>query len=342
MSDATCTALQLANFWQDVTVDLEKDRVYLPLDLLARHGYTLEELRAGTFTPAFRDAMRDAVEVARKLFLEGLPLVKKVDRRLSFDLDLFSRGGMRVLEKIERQNYNVLARRPAISKFERVRLLVGDFVERAVNLPSSYSFCCDIARKRARNFYYSFLLLSREQREAMCAIYAFMRYCDDISEGEGASREAIERWRRDLDCALLGQYGDNPLWPAFHDTVQRFRIPHEYFHEMIEGVSSDLQPRRIQTFDELYHYCYQVASVVGLTIIHIFGFESPEALKLAEKCGIAFQLTNILRDVREDRGMSGSIIPAEDIARFGADLGKHDGDFVRLMSFEAQRARQLL
>ncbi|HTR38419.1 MAG TPA: squalene synthase HpnC [Bryobacteraceae bacterium] len=125
LSDATCTALQLANFWQDVTVDLEKDRVYLPLDLLARHGYTLEELRAGTFNPAFRDAMRDAVEVARKLFLEGLPLVERVDRRLSFDLDLFSRGGMRVLEKIERQNYNVLARRPAISKFERVRLLVG-------------------------------------------------------------------------------------------------------------------------------------------------------------------------------------------------------------------------
>jgi squalene synthase HpnC len=125
LSDATCTALQLANFWQDVTVDLEKDRVYLPLDLLDRHGYTLEELRSGAFNPAFQAVMRDAVEVARKLFLEGLPLVKNVDRRLSFDLDLFSRGGLRVLEKIERQNYNVLARRPAISKFERVRLLVG-------------------------------------------------------------------------------------------------------------------------------------------------------------------------------------------------------------------------
>jgi len=125
LSDATCTALQLANFWQDITVDLEKDRVYLPLDLLDRHGYTLQELRASTFNPAFRDVLRDAVEVARKLFLEGLPLVKMVDKRLSFDLDLFSRGGLRVLEKIERQNYNVLARRPAISKFERLRLLVG-------------------------------------------------------------------------------------------------------------------------------------------------------------------------------------------------------------------------
>jgi squalene synthase HpnC len=125
MSDATCTALQLANFWQDVTVDLEKDRVYLPQDLFARHGYTLDELRAGTFNAAFQNVMRDAIEVARKLFIEGLPLVKTVDKRLAFDLELFSRGGMRVLEKIEQQNYNVLAARPAISKFERVQLLVG-------------------------------------------------------------------------------------------------------------------------------------------------------------------------------------------------------------------------
>ena len=213
-------------------------------------------------------------------------------------------------------------------------------MERALSLPSSYAFCCDIARKRARNFYYSFRLLSREQREAMCAIYAFMRYCDDISEGEGASREAIDRWRRDLDCALQGHYGKNLLWPAFHDTVERYQIPHEYFYEMIQGVSSDLEPRQIQTFDELYRYCYQVASVVGLTIIHIFGFESPEALKLAEKCGIAFQLTNILRDVREDQENKRIYLPAEDIARFGADLAKHDGNFVRLMAFEAQRARQ--
>ena len=125
MSDATCTALQLANFWQDVTVDLEKDRVYLPLDVLKRHGYTVADLQAGTFNAAFQNVMRDAIEVSRKLFLEGLPLIKTVDKRLAFDLELFSRGGMRVLEKIEQQNYNVLARRPAISKFERVQLLVG-------------------------------------------------------------------------------------------------------------------------------------------------------------------------------------------------------------------------
>ncbi len=124
LSDATCTALQLANFWQDVTVDFEKDRVYLPLDLLARHSYAIEDLAARRFNPAFQAVMREAVDVARKLFHEGLPLVKTVDRRLAFDLELFSRGGLRVLDKIEQQNYNVLARRPAISKFERVQLLL--------------------------------------------------------------------------------------------------------------------------------------------------------------------------------------------------------------------------
>jgi 15-cis-phytoene synthase len=208
----------------------------------------------------------------------------------------------------------------------------------AVSLEESYAFCREIARTRARNFYYSFLLLSREQKNAMCAIYAFMRYCDDISEGESASREAIAQWRSDLDQALAGKFPDNALWPAFHDTVQRYRIPHNYFHEMIDGVSSDLQPRQIQTFDELYRYCYQVASVVGLVIIHIFGFESPEALALAEKCGIAFQLTNILRDVREDRENQRIYLPAEDIARFHADLKKYDDRFRSLMQFEAKRA----
>jgi 15-cis-phytoene synthase len=212
-------------------------------------------------------------------------------------------------------------------------------MNRSVDLAASYAFCRQIARTRARNFYYSFLLLWADQRNAMCAIYAFMRYCDDISEAEGATVSAIERWRQDLDRALAGDFPDDPLWPAFHDAVQRYKIPCHYFHEMIDGVSGDLTPRRIQTFDELYRYCYQVASVVGLTIIHIFGFKSPEALKLAEKCGIAFQLTNILRDVREDSSYGRVYIPAEDIARFGADLSKHDHRFVALMSFEAERAR---
>jgi squalene synthase HpnC len=128
LSDSTCTALQLANFWQDVTVDLLKDRVYLPLEILERHGYSLEELFARRFTPAFREAMREVVGRARELFLEGLPLVGMVDRRLALDLDLFSRGGLRVLDRIEKAGYDVLAGRPAISKTERVGLLLASML----------------------------------------------------------------------------------------------------------------------------------------------------------------------------------------------------------------------
>jgi squalene synthase HpnC len=131
LSDATCTALQLANFWQDVTVDLGKDRVYLPLEVLDRHGYPLEALFARRFDARFRAAMKEAVEVARELFLSGLPLAGMVDRRLAVDLELFSRGGLKVLEKIERQDYNVLRARPAISKVERVQLLLGALTRRA-------------------------------------------------------------------------------------------------------------------------------------------------------------------------------------------------------------------
>jgi squalene synthase HpnC len=131
LSDATCTALQLANFWQDVAVDLEKDRVYLPLEDMARHGYGLDELFARRATPAFRAVMRDATAWARELFLEGLPLAGMVAGRLAVDIDLFSRGGLRVLDKIAAQDYDVLSRRPAISKSERVGLLLAALARRA-------------------------------------------------------------------------------------------------------------------------------------------------------------------------------------------------------------------
>ena len=209
----------------------------------------------------------------------------------------------------------------------------------------SYAHCRAVARRRAKNFFYSFLLLSPPQRDAMCAIYAFMRYCDDLSDEPGAEREAIDRWRAALDDALAGRYGPNACWPAFHDAVTRYRIPPRHFHEMIDGVTSDLDPRQPETFDGLYRYCYHVASVVGLTIIYIFGFDSPEAPRLAEKCGVAFQLTNILRDIREDAERGRIYLPAEDLDRFGVrghDLRAESPTpaFLDLMRFEAARARR--
>jgi len=213
-----------------------------------------------------------------------------------------------------------------------------------MTVEESYNWCEGVARSQAKNFYYSFLLLSKPQRRAMCAIYAFMRYCDDLSDDEAVPDRAgaIARWRLDLDRALAGHAGDHAVWPAFIDAVTHYQIPQQYFRDMISRISSDLQPRRIQTFDELYDYCYHVASAVGLAIIHVFGFESKAALPLAEKCGIAFQLTNILRDVREDAGKDRVYLPAEDFARFGVSPETFEPreSFLELMSFETQRARE--
>ena len=213
----------------------------------------------------------------------------------------------------------------------------------------SYKYCRDIAKKRAKNFYYSFLLLEAKKRDAMCAIYAFMRHCDDLADDPealqaGTAEQHISVWRVELDRALNGLVTDDPLWPAFVDTVRRYSIPHRFFHEMIDGVLSDVRPQQMATYEELYQYCYRVASVVGLTIVHVFGFNNVRALLLAEKCGIAFQLTNIIRDVREDAAMDRVYIPAEDLERFGVTVdqlkfGAENDRFRKLMRFEAARAK---
>lgn len=218
----------------------------------------------------------------------------------------------------------------------------------SVTLEESYAHCRQVAQTRARNFYYSFLLLDRPRRHGMCALYAFNRECDDLSDeperfGMDSGGVALEAWREQLNAAMAGDYPDHAVWPAFHDTVKRFEIPQQYFHDMIDGVMSDLEPSRVATFDELYRYCYRVASVVGLSIVHIFGFERREALELAEKCGVAFQLTNILRDIREDAEMGRVYLPAEDLERFAVspnDLRGATGadGFHKLMQFEASRA----
>lgn len=180
-----------------------------------------------------------------------------------------------------------------------------------LSLEESYAHCERIARAKAKNFYYSFLVLPAAKRRAMCAVYAFMRECDDLSDEAGATEGRLAQWRRDLDAALAGRTDSHPLWPAFADTIQRYRIPREYLDEMITGVTSDLSFTQPADFPELYRYCYRVASVVGLTITHIFGFCDPRALQMAEECGIAFQLTNILRDVREDARNQRVYLPAD-------------------------------
>lgn len=215
-------------------------------------------------------------------------------------------------------------------------------------LADSYRAAETVARRRARNFYYSFVVLPPERRRGFCAVYAFMRYCDDISDGDASldsKRVLLQKWRSSLDEAFGGDCHSNSILPAFRDTVQRFSIPARYFHWIIDGAEMDLTIDRYCTFDDLYRYCFNVASAVGLVCIQIFGYKDERAREYAEHCGIAFQLTNILRDVKEDAEMGRIYLPEEDLARFcyaPEDLrqGVLDERFRNLMTFEANRAAE--
>ncbi len=214
-------------------------------------------------------------------------------------------------------------------------------------LAESYRYCEAVARREAGNFYPAFRLLPKGQRLAMCALYTFMRVADDLSDEPAPTdvkRRQLADWRRGLEAALAGHY-QHPSHPALHDTVARYHIPREYLVAVLDGVEMDLEPVAYATFAELRLYCYRVASAVGLACIHIWGFHADDCKKYAEDAGLAFQLTNILRDLGEDAARGRVYLPREDLERFGYDVdrlqrGERDGAFRELMRFEVERARQ--
>jgi phytoene synthase len=232
-------------------------------------------------------------------------------------------------------------------------------------LAMAYSVCAGIARTSAKNFYYGFTVLPRPKREALCAVYAFMRRCDDISDDPSLSlrerRTRLESWLDALHHAYSGEPTDEPVLLALTDAQRRFQIPLELLDQLAFGTLTDVQEReasgtgqnaspapvtvQYQTFEELKRYCYQVASVVGLVCIKIFGYRDPSAEPLAERCGIAFQLTNIIRDVKEDASLGRVYLPGEDLDKFGISvselLNAPDPTRLRpLLELEAGRAQE--
>ena len=392
LSDATCTALQLANFWQDVSRDLQIGRIYIPLNRAEAHGLSEQDIAGRKFDARYISLMKELIEYTRALFEKGMPLAKKVEGKLSVDLEMFSRGGLAVLDSIEAMGYDTLHRRPEVSKVKQVGLLgralithvlggsdrsrKGGFAREGsdyaaaesteAEISASYSHCHQIARGAHSNFYPAFFLLPKAKRDGIVALYAFMRLIDDVSD-EGADLAAkqrgLARWRAALDEALTGQsqafdgnaarslqggdlYGQREVLPALVDTMERFRMPARYLHDLISGAEMDLTIQEYPSFERLKEYCYRVAGTVGLTCTHIFGFSDSRALDLAEKLGLAFQLTNIIRDVREDYSIGRIYLPEEDLARYGVakeDLGRREATLgVReLLRFEAERARKL-
>jgi len=200
----------------------------------------------------------------------------------------------------------------------------------AITLDEAYATCRAIAKREAKNFYYAFVALPEPRRNAICAIYAFMRKADDLSDDESISREErrrnLEQWQSAWHSAAAGAEADDPVFVAVRDAIQRYSIPLSLLDELIAGTTSDLKanpndaPDTYATFADLYRYCYLVASVVGLVCIRIFGYTDPAAEKLAEETGVAFQLTNILRDVAEDAERGRVYLPLEDLAAHSVTL----------------------
>jgi squalene synthase HpnC len=392
LSDATCTGLQLANFWQDVSRDLEIGRIYIPLDRAAAHGLSEQDIVGRNFDARYVSLMKELIEYARGLFEKGMPLAKRVEGKLSVDLEMFSRGGLAVLDSIEATGYDTLHQRPEVSKVKQVGLLGRALITHVIggsdgnrnsesarrgtsqvavessqaDISASYNHCHQIARRAHSNFYPAFFLLPKAKRDGIVALYAFMRLIDDVSD-EGADvaakQRGLARWRAALDEAVTGQsqafdgnaarslqpgylYGEREVLPALVDTMERFRMPARYLHDLISGAEMDLTIHEYPTFERLKEYCYRVAGTVGLTCTHIFGFSDSKALDLAEKLGLAFQLTNIIRDVREDCSNGRIYLPEEDLVRYGVaeqDLGRTEATLgVReLLRFEADRAWKL-
>jgi len=393
LSDATCTALQLANFWQDVSRDLDIGRVYIPLDAAAAHGLSEKDIVERRFDDRYVRLMKDLITRTRVLFAEGQPLAKMVDGRLSVDLEMFTRGGVAVLDAIEAMGYDTLHHRPSIGKGKQARLLgralfaylVGldrkpertgripvtlraaeSMPETRIAIEDSYAECHRVARESRSNFYHAFFLLPDSKRDALAALYAFMRLVDDVAdEGAdlGAKQRGLAKWRAALDQAITGEEqlfdgnaavaapaaslgGATVVLPALVDTMQRYKMPARYLHDLISGAEMDLTVQTYPTFDRLREYCYRVAGTVGLTCTHVFGFSDARALDLAEKLGLAFQLTNIIRDVHEDYKLGRVYLPEEDLQRYGIpaeDFGRHEATLgVReLLRFESERAWEL-
>ena len=216
-----------------------------------------------------------------------------------------------------------------------------------LDLESAYEACRTITRREAKNFYYAFLTLPAAKRRAIYAAYAFCRHCDD-SVDEETSTDAKLKALSDIQANLDSTYSGNassPVYVALADVARNYDIPQDYFQEIILGVESDLVKDRFQNFDELKEYCYRVASVVGLICLQIFGYEDDDAKGYAVDLGLAMQLTNIIRDVREDFDMGRVYLPQDEMVRFGYsedDLrnGVRNEAFLEFMRFQSQRARE--
>lgn len=352
LSDEICTGLQLANFWQDIARDRLIGRTYIPADHLARHQVSTRDLNSATAPENLRKLVRELVETTRGYFQRGAKLDQELPFPINRQIRLFRQGGERILDAIENQGYDTLRKRPRVTKFDKLRLLAS-----AVTVPApqaaiptkprdalarSRAWCRKVAKTQAGNFFPAFRLLPRDQFDAMCALYAFMRATDDLADEPGSSANDLLDWENSLAKALLGT-PSHPCHAALVDACSRFPINPAWLRETITGVRQDMGPVRIADRAELEAYCYKVASVVGLCCLAIWGAGTEENRALAIPAGYAMQLTNILRDIREDKARDRIYIPSTMLGKHGLvaeDFPREGQAFVALYGEIAGWARE--
>jgi phytoene synthase len=383
LSDSICTALQLTEHCQDVAEDFAFGRVYLPAEDMARFGCTTADLdaagngRAAHGSEPLRAVVAFEVARARELLADGTPLIDELHGRPRLAVAAFVAGGRAALGAIERAHYEVLAGAPRAGSGRRALALASLLAERrlagagavvarrapgaagsAPATAAAYRYCESVTRTQAANFYYGIRLLARDRRRAMCAVYAFARRVDDI--GDGSAEVAQKRHQLDAQAHALRALEDpsagareqsDPVMVALADAHARFSLPISALGELIEGVRMDVEGVTYERFEDLVVYCRRVAGAIGRVCLAVFGAPprdlagGGEAARLADELGVAMQLTNILRDLREDAERGRVYLPAEDLRRFGA-IGSGESAAApqalaspALIRFEADRAR---
>lgn len=349
LSDDVCVGLQLANFAQDVGIDAQMGRCYLPQSDVASSGVN--------------GAVASMCDRAASLLNSGRELESLTGGRLRAQLAMYRLGGMAILDAVRRASFRTDVARPQVSgtvkarlAVEAVSLLTGERdgagrdsarSSTAPDIVAAERECQRLARRHAANFYWGFIALPRSQRTAIYSLYNFARQVDDAVDIPGIDDPAVRlaAVRERLDRALAG-HPDDEVMSVVARTVVTYRIPRVELDELIAGVASDLGTRRYANWTELAEYCRLVASTVGRMCVRVFGFDSDAALGHADDLGLAMQLTNILRDVRGDLELGRVYLPADELAAFGIDDDQLAGlrpspAWAAFVALQADRAHDL-
>jgi phytoene synthase len=357
-SDRTCAALQVLEHCQDVGEDARAGRVYLPADDLRDAGVSRPDLLGGRAGPGLRRVIALQVARAEVMLAEGDALARRLSGWARIAVAGYVAGGRATADALRRAGYDVLGRTVLPRRYRTARralpLLLPARARTGAGATEAYRHCTDVTNREARNFAWGIRLLPPAKRRALCAVYALARRVDDIGDGDLPPDE--KRRRLDAVRGALADpdaYPDDPVLVALADAARRYPVPLEAFADLVRGCEMDVTGQRYGTFEDLVEYCRCVAGSIGRLCLGVFHpalspAETEQAPRYADALGVALQLTNILRDIREDLGMGRVYLPAVDLRRFGVELrlapdGTLDpcgGALAQLIRYEVSQAEQ--